>query len=229
MSLWFCADQPDALVAFRYCGVFLGFANMLVLSGNRTENIDHERGGTVNAELVFSPDGRHWSYLKPGHSFIPLGGGGEWDSCSVFGAKQGFSPSQQRGAPNSSLSVYYAGCSGPFMGPRACSLGMAKMQRHGWAGLKGTSNSSWVQLAPAHVFAPVLRLTVDSTGTAGVRVAIKDDKECSFANSVPLIGALSEHPVEWTSSACDLGDYVGGAARIQLQIAHGATVFAYTV
>ena len=60
-------------------------------------------------------------------------------------------------------------------------------------------------------------------------MAIKDDKECSFANSVPLIGALSEHPVEWTSSACDLGNYVGGAARIQLQIAHGATVFAYTV
>ena len=230
---WFCltpcADQPDALVSFRYEGIFLGFANMLVLSSNRSQNIGHAQGGTVNAELVFSTDGRHWQYLKPGHSFIPLGDGGAWDSCSVFGAKQGFQASQQRAGGNSSLRVYYAGCSGPFMGPRACSWGMAKIQRHGWAGLQGTSNNSWVQLAPVHVFVPTLRLTVESSGTAGVRVAIKDDEQCSFANSIPLIGTLSEHPVEWSGSGCDLGDYVGGAARIELQIAQGATVFAYTV
>ena len=43
-------------------------------------------GGTVNAELCFSVNGRNWRYLAPGKSFIPLGGAGGGDSCSVFGA-----------------------------------------------------------------------------------------------------------------------------------------------
>ena len=52
------------------------------------------------------------------------------------------------------------------------------MQRHGWAGLKATSPAgAVVQLAPAHVFSPVLRLTVESTGTAGVREGKKEKKE----------------------------------------------------
>jgi hypothetical protein len=137
--------------------------------------------------------------------------------------------SQQRGGANSSMRVFYAGCSGPFMGPRACSLGLATVQRHGWAGLKATTADVWVQLAPAHVFEPTLRLTVESTGSAGVRVAIKEDPSCSFKNSVPLVGRLSEHPVRWTGGGCDLAAYVGGAARFQLLISRGATVFAYTV
>jgi hypothetical protein len=176
-------------------------------------------------------DGRKWQYLMPGRSFIPLGGAGAWDSCSVFGAKQGYQPSQQHGPANSSMSVYYAGCSGPFMGPRACSLGLAKVQRHGWAGLKATSPAGAViELAPAHVFGPTLRLTVESTGTTGVRVAIQEDELCSFNNSIPLIGTLSEHPVEWSGAAgCDLAAYIGGAARFQLQIPEGAVVFAYSV
>ena len=85
-----------------------------------------------------------------------------------------------------------------------------------------------LELAPTHVFGPTLRLTVESTGTAGVRVAIKEDTTCSFNNSKPLVGTLSEHPVEWYGG-CDLSAYVGGAARFQLQIPEGATVFAYNV
>ena len=206
----------------------LGFANMLALSSNRSDNGGLE-GGTVIAELVFSSDGRTCTYLKPGVSFLPLGGAGAWDSCSVFGAKQGYQESQQHGSANSSMNVYYAGCSGPFMGPRACSLGLAAVQRHGWAGLKATTADVWVQLAPAHVFEATLRLTVESTGSTGVRVAIKEDVGCSFNNSVPLVGTLSEHPVQWVGGACDLAEYVGAAARFQLLIPHGATVFAYTV
>ena len=115
------------------------------------------------------------------------------------------------------------------MGPRACSLGLAKVQRHGWAGLQATSQAgAVVELAPTHVFSPILRLTVESTGTTGVQVAIKDDVTCSFNNSKPLIGTLSEHPVEW-SGGCDLSEYVGGAARFLLWIPEGATAFAYTV
>jgi hypothetical protein len=104
------------------------------------------------------------------------------------------------------------------------------VQRHGWAGLKATSPAGAVlELAPAHVFGPTLRLTVESTGTVGVWVAIQEDESCSFNNSVPLIGTLSEHPVKWSGAGCHLSAYVGGAARFQLQIPEGAVVFAYSV
>jgi hypothetical protein len=45
---------------------------MLALSANRSENGGLE-GGTVLAELVFSPDGRTWQYLKPGGLFCRWG------------------------------------------------------------------------------------------------------------------------------------------------------------
>jgi hypothetical protein len=34
------------------------------------------------------------------------------------------------------MRVYYGGCSGPFEGSRACALGLARVQKHGWAGLR---------------------------------------------------------------------------------------------
>ena len=218
--------QPDALVSFDYEGIYLGFANVIGFSTNRS--LSPAGGGTVNAELCFSVDGRNWRYLAPGKSFIPLGGAGGWDSCSVFGAKQGFMRSQRRGARNSSMPLYYAGCNGPFMGPRACALGLAHVQRHGWAGMQGTGSGGWIQLAPARVGTGVLLLTVESTGTAGVRVRLKDDPQCTFENSIALIGTLTEVPAAWRGG-CDLMAYRGGAVIIELDIAPGATVFAYSL
>eukprot|EP01052_Picozoa_sp_SAG31_P015098 SAG31_NODE_960_length_10753_cov_7.843064_7_plen_437_part_00 len=215
--------QPDALVSFAYEGIFLGFANVIAFENVSTLN-GVSQAGTVNAELVYSIDGQRWEYLMPGKSFIPLGGTGAWDSCSVFGAKMGFSSSQQPFAKNGSLNVYYAGCSGPFMGPRACSLGLATIQRDGWAGLQGQRGGGWVQLAPMHIFRAQLRLSVQSNGTRGVRLAISGSPSCSFNHSKPLVGSLPQALAEW-SSDCDLNDYVGGAAVVELLIPEAATVF----
>lgn len=154
-SEWY---QPDALVSFAYEGVFLGFAN--VISFNTTTPGQHEQGGgdnpggTVTSELVFSADAKHWRYLKPGQSFVPRGvPGKDFDCCGIFTAKQGYQPSQQPdAAANSTLRVYYGGCNGPFLGSRACALGLARVQKHGWAGLRAhTSTPGRFTAAPVHV------------------------------------------------------------------------------
>ena len=44
--------QPDALVTFDYEGIYLGFANVIGFSNNRS--LSPAGGGTVNAELCFS-------------------------------------------------------------------------------------------------------------------------------------------------------------------------------
>jgi hypothetical protein len=44
--------------------------------------------GQVNMVLAWSADGRHWNWINPLESFIPLGATGEFDTCGVFSAKQ---------------------------------------------------------------------------------------------------------------------------------------------
>jgi hypothetical protein len=151
-SEWY---QPDALVSFEYQGIYLGFAN--VISFNTTVPAQREQGGgdnpggTVTSELVFSTDAKRWVYLKPGQSFVPRGvPGKDFDCCGIFTAKQGFQPSQQPDAD--SMRVYYGGCNGPFLGSRGCALGLARVQRHGWAGLKAhTTTPGHFTAAPVHV------------------------------------------------------------------------------
>ena len=42
--------------------------------------------GTVNGVLAWSPDARHWHYIKPVTSFIPRGdaAAGAFDCCGIF-------------------------------------------------------------------------------------------------------------------------------------------------
>ena len=92
-----CADQPDAMVAFRYEGVWIGFANVF----NPTNYYDGQGPpppggsgatpvGTVNGVLTWSPDARHWHYIQPLTSFVPRGDAskGAFDCCGIFMAKQ---------------------------------------------------------------------------------------------------------------------------------------------
>ena len=89
--------QPDAMVVFKYEGVWLGFANVF-----NPENYYNGQGmppydsvgstpvGTVNGVLTWSPDARNWRYIQPTTSFIPRGSAakGEFDCCGIFMAKQ---------------------------------------------------------------------------------------------------------------------------------------------
>merc|ERR1719183_3485004 len=109
--------------------------------------------------LAWSVDGRHWKWIRPVDSFIPLGAPGDFDACGVFSAKQ----DPLRTAVNDTLRFYYAGCNGPFFGSRGCALGFATLQRDGFAGYQG----GVVVTAPALVVGPNLRVSVDGGSTSG--------------------------------------------------------------
>lgn len=151
-SEWY---QPDALVSFEYEGIYLGFSNVISFNTTLPEQLQQtggNPGGTVTSELVFSTDAKHWQYLKPGHSFIPRGiPGKDFDCCGIFTAKQGYQLSQQPDT-NNTMRVYYGGCNGPFLGSRACALGLARVQKHGWAGMRAhTAAAGHLTAAPVHV------------------------------------------------------------------------------
>ena len=186
---------------------------------------------------MFSTDARHWRYLVPGHSFIPRGKPGtDWDCCSIFTAKQGFSRHQQIHAENDTLRVYYGGCNGPFFGSRGCAMGVATMQKHGWAGLTATgAEAGHIQVAPVHVTRKSVMVTLDAPGENGIRVGCVGNPNRTLERSIELRGKLTEAPVLW-EGGLDLSPYMVdeqsrscGAVTLEFVVPPGATLFAYAV
>merc|ERR1719498_1097208 len=103
--------------------------------------------------LAWSADGRHWKWIRPVESFIPQGAAGDFDACGVFSAKQ----DPLRTVVNDTLRLYYAGCNGPFFGSRGCAMGLATLQRDGFAGYQGGK----VSTAPVLVTVSMLQISVD--------------------------------------------------------------------
>merc|ERR1712151_1428129 len=59
--------QPDAMVAFKYAGIWLGFANVF---NAYYDTVDPITPGTANMVLTWSADARHWKHVAPAESFI---------------------------------------------------------------------------------------------------------------------------------------------------------------
>jgi hypothetical protein len=146
--------QPDALVAFRYEGVWLGFANVFnptaYYSGRGAPtagmwNPGAAPPGQVFGVLAVSHDARTWEYIHPDTSFIPHGEEGSFDCCGVFMAKQNPSMTPAYSSGSDTLPLFYNGCNGAFFGPRACAVGSVSIGRHAFAGLAGPATvlSSW--------------------------------------------------------------------------------------
>ena len=111
--------------------------------------------GQVRGVLAWSPDARHWHYIAPERSFIPLGRPAsagakpaepDFDCCGVFMAKQNPTATAEYAAATAQdLPVYYAGSNGAFFGPRAGALGLAYVRKHMFAGLAGpvVKSAAW--------------------------------------------------------------------------------------
>merc|ERR1719454_2490266 len=169
--------------------------------------------------LGWSPDGRHWKWLVPNDSIVPLGGETDFDACGVFGAKQ----DPLRTATDSTLRLYYTGCNGPFFASRGCALGMATLQRDGFAGYQGGN----LVTVPFRVAQNTLRVSVDG-GSSGVRVGIVGDATLSVENCDPIKGKQTDAVVTWKGKS-DLTSYLNGAISLVFEIPKDATAFAFSI
>eukprot|EP01079_Euglenida_sp_SAG-EU17-18_P005303 gene5304-948_t len=210
--------QPDGLVVWPYEGIYLGIGN--VFNPTQTTAKSGAAVGQVNMVLGWSPDGRSWKWLLPNDSIIPLGMAGDFDSCGVFAAKQ---EPLRWGAGNSTLRLYYAGCNGPFFGSRGCALGMATLQRDGWAGYTG----GFVVTAPVRVSGYVLQISV-SGGSFGVQVGIVGSADYSVDKCDPVKGQQTDAVVSWQGKS-DINGLVDGAVVLEFKIPGDAMLFAFSV
>ena len=212
--------QPDGLVAWPYEGIFIGVGNVF----NPTQVAGAAaKIGQVNMVLGWSADGRRWKWLLPTESIVPLGSEGDFDACGVFGAKQ----DPMRTMVNDTLRLYYTGCNGPFFGSRGCGLGLATLQRDGWAGYTGGT----VQTAPVRVVGPTptLQITVEGPeGGEGVRVGILGSTNFSVNTCDPIKGQQTDATVTW-NGVSDLSQYLNGAVTLIFYIPDDATAFAFKI
>jgi len=212
--------QPDGLVVWPYEGIYLGIGNVF----NPTQATAKMGAaiGQVSAVLGWSADGRRWKWLRPSQSLIPLGKPGDFDSCGVFGAKQ--DPMRTSGS-NDTLRLYYTGCNGPFFGSRGCALGMATIQRDGFAGYTG----GWLLTTPVRVASTKLLVSIDGGSSSGIRVGIVGSENQSITNCEPLKGTQTDAMVTWKGHGSDLSHYANGAIALEFEIPVDAVAFAFAV
>jgi len=211
--------QPDGLVVWPYEGIYIGIGN--VFNPTQEPASNGVAIGQVNMVLGWSADGRRWKWLKPNDSIIPLGESGDFDACGVFGAKQ--APLRTAAIDhNDTLRLYYAGCNGPFFSSRGCALGMASLQRDGWAGYQGGA----VVTAPIRVTGNVLRVSVDG-GASGIQVGVLGDSDLTVDNCDPIKGKQTDFTVTWKGES-NLNK-LNGAVALEFKIPADATAFAYSV
>lgn len=175
--------------------------------------------GQVNMVLGWSADGRRWKWLVPNKSIIPQGKQGEFDACGVFGAKQ-----DPLRTANDTLRIYYAGCNGPFFGSRGCALGLATLQRDGFAGYRGGN----VITAPVLIEQNVLKVTVAGGNTTGIKIGIVGDSDFSLDNCDAITGKKTDIIVSWNGKT-DLSHLRHGAFALEFQVPTDATAFAFSV
>jgi len=210
--------EPDGLVVWPYEGIYIGIGN--VFNPSSTIAPSGAAVGQVNTVLGWSADGRRWKWLKPNDSFMPLGKAGDFDACGTFGAKQ---DPLRTGANNDTLRFYYTGCNGPFFGSRGCALGMAHIQRDGWAGYSGGN----VMTAPARIISGELKVSVDG-GATGIRIGVFGSSGNTIATCDPIKGKVVDHTVTWKGRS-DISTMINGAVMLEWKIPDDATAFAYSM
>ena len=134
------------------------------------------------------------------------------------------------------MRVYYGGCNGPFLGARGCALGLAHVQKHGWAGLKAhTAEPGHITAAPVHVpadpippynpkmCAPVVGVNCVGSDIKGVGPTTSAEACCKRCADLAGCGAWSWNkgysPQScWLKSSCSARTYDSGVVSGSVKI-----------
>jgi hypothetical protein len=200
--------QPYALLPFRYGGVYLGLLMLL--------DTDDD---TVDCELAWSSDARHWERVCPGTPLIPRGPAGSFDSGCLYGAA---CPIVRDGQ----VLLFYGGGDAPHGGWRRTALGLARLRLDGFAGLEPAPGESCATVVtqPVTCAGPRLRVSADAAGGT-IRATVLDTNGLRLTDCIPIEADVSDHAVEWTGGA-DLRELIGRPLRLELEL-RSARLYAF--
>lgn len=179
------------LSAFPYQTIYVGFLWIYRL----------ERGDErIWPELVYSPDGIHWTRVPgPRPAVLPLGAGGTWDDGMIFTTNQ---PVLRDGR----ILVYYGGFDGPHNARNAAAgVGLASMRRDGFASLAADSGETAVTTVPLKGASGNLIVNADAQG-GELRAELLDAAGSPLSgyqkqDAEPFRGNRIDQPLRWKAKS----------------------------
>ena len=170
------ARQTYCLPSFPYANVWLGYAMLYNVGGDRT----------VDCELAWSPDTVRWFRVAPGVPLIPRGEKGAGDSGCIY------APAGPAIAQDGRLLIFYGGSAAVHEGwKRSCLLHLARLRTDGWAGYEPVEKGRPASVTTAPLVATGEPLRVSADGALRVRVLD------TALESEPIEGALTDAEVRW--------------------------------
>ncbi|CAN5777812.1 hypothetical protein BH11VER1_BH11VER1_22380 [soil metagenome] len=204
--------QVYCLPVFRYANVYLGYAMIYNVGAGRT----------VDCELAWSPDSKHWQRITPGIPLIPRGGKGSYDSECIY-AMSG--PPLVQG---NDLLIYYGGDHMPHLGwKRSCLPCVARLPLDHFAGLEQVDKTKPATLFSAlfTVTGKPLQITADA-GEGMVRIAAIDESGASVDNALDVTGHVIDEPVKWRHEG--LTGWKGKRLHLQFELTGNARIYAFS-
>lgn len=160
-------SQVYSMPVFRYENLYLGLASMFHEGNRSAENFD-----TVDCELKFSTDCRHFDSVGKGQPVIPRGEGvypdSEFDACCVYAA----APLEIDGK----LWIYYMGGNGRHTNFRETSFGRAFLEPDKFAYLEQEDGErpGVISTANFHIYGESLKILADVEEGGKLEIALYD-------------------------------------------------------
>lgn len=158
-------DQIYSMPVFRYGDLYLGLASVYHEGNTMAPNFD-----TVDVELEFATDLKHWDSAAPGQKLIARGKGAYPDGDFDCGCIYASAPVEIDGK----LWVYYMGGNGRHTGFRETSLARGYLEKDRFAYYEAGDEESEALLTTSHfvIYGGTLSLLADIEEDGWVSVAL---------------------------------------------------------
>ena len=205
-------SQTYCLPVFRYANVYLGYTMLYHAGQDRS----------VDCELAWSPDSKHWQRLAPGTPLIPRGAKGSYDSECIY-AMAG--PAVAEG---NDLLLFYGGDHIPHLGwKRSCIPCLARLPIDHFAGMEQADLAQPASLFTAQftVTDEPLRITADAQG-GRISIAALDELGITMDDTLDIPSNVIGQEVKWRHQG--LARYKGTRMHLQFELAGGAKLYAFS-
>ena len=206
------ASQTYCLPVFKYANVYLGYSMMYHVGRDRS----------VDCELAWSPDSKHWQRIAPGTPFIPRGPKGSYDSECIY-AMAG--PAVAQG---NDLLLFYGGDHIPHLGwKRSCIPCVARLPLDHFAAMEQADPSKPASLFTGQftVTGEPLRITADAEG-GRISIAALDELGITMDDTLDVTSNVIDQEVKWRHQG--LARYKGTRMHLQFELAGGAKLYAFS-
>jgi len=207
--------QTYTMIVFPYGNVYLAW--LMMINRDSSFHPDDPNDDTVDCELAFSADTRHWERVLPGHPIIPRGPLGSCDFGCLYGAAY---PILHGGK----LLLYYGGSDWKHTDWRNGSVCLATMRTDGFAGMEPKDRAKPGRIRTAEIPCLGRNLEVSADCSGGSLRVVASSADGKRVNSENVTQNVTNGAVQFSAGALD--GMVGKPVRLEFML-EAAKLYAF--